>query len=186
MIHPTSPELFEFIDSRLGKEENAKIAAHLAVCAPCRRKVELERSMGRIVKDEPLVKAQAGLAALVMVNVTTPSRDSLVLRFLSKLGSLVAMLIVLAVIGFAISQVSGTNDRSDKTSPSITQIVAPASEMYEKGLEAFVQRTSAITQALETAGDVQFWKTVFIIALTIGVLAAADRVVGRRFIKLRP
>ncbi|MGA7160313.1 MAG: hypothetical protein WBZ48_04885 [Bacteroidota bacterium] len=186
MIHPTSPELFEFIDGRLGKAETGKIAAHLTVCAPCRRIVELEHSMGRIVKGETLVKAPASLAASVMINLSTPSRDSLALRFLSKLGSLVAMLIVLAIIGFAISQVSSTNDQYEKTSHSITQFVAPVSEMYEKGLETFVQRSSTITRALEATGDVQFWKTVFIIALTIGALAAADRVVGRRFIKLRP
>ena len=43
-----------------------------------------------------------------------------------------------------------------------------------------------MTQAIENARRAQLWKTVFIIALSIGVLAAADRVFGRRFMKLRP
>ncbi len=186
MIHPSTPELFEFIDNRLSKVETDKITAHLVVCAPCRQRAELERSMRQIVRHEPLLKAPAGLAALVMVNVAAPSRDPLVLRLLGKLGSFVAMLVVLAVIGFAIVQVSSVNNQSDKTSSSITQIIAPLSEMYAKGMQTFVHRTLTITEAIETTGDIQFWKTVFIVALTIGVLAVADRVFGRRFVKLRP
>jgi uncharacterized membrane protein len=115
----------------------------------------------------------------------TPARDPLVLRLLSKLGSFAAMIVVLAVIGFAIAQVSNVTEQSEKKSSSITQIVAPLSEMYAKGMQIFVYRTSTITQAIENAGDVQFWKTVFIVVLTIGVLAAADRLFSRRFIKLR-
>ena len=96
------------------------------------------------------------------------------------------MIVVLAVVGLGIVKVSGMNDQPDKTSLSLTQFIGPLSEVYTKGMQIFVNRTSTITQAIENAGDIQFWKTVFIIALTIGVLAAADRVFARRFIKLRP
>ena len=185
MNHPTTSELFEFIDNRLGKERAGQVTSHLAECAPCRRQAELERSTHHIVQSEPLFKAPERLAALVMISVAAPMRDPLVLRLLSKLGSLVAMIVVLAVVGLGIVKVSGTNDQPDKTSSSITQVVAPLSEVYTKAMQTFVNRTSTISQSIENAGDVQFWKTVFIIALTIGVLVAADRVFGKRFIKLR-
>ena len=185
MNHLTTSELFEFIDNRLGKERAGQVASHLAECVLCRRRAELEHSTHQIVQSEPLFKAPERLAALVMISVAAPMRDPLVLRLLSKLGSLVAMIVVLAIVGLAIVKVPGANDQPDKTSSSITQVVAPLSEVYAKGMQTFVDRTSAITQAIETTGDVQFWKTVFIIALTIGVLVAADRVFGKRFIKLR-
>ncbi len=186
MNHPTTPELFEFIDNRLNKEHAGQVASHLAECTYCRRRAELERSTHRIVQSEPLFKAPERLAALVMVNVTAPARDPLALRLLSKLGSFVAMIVVLAVVGLGIVKVSDTNNQPDKASSSITQVVAPLADVYTKGMQTFVNRTSTITQAIENAGDVQFWKTVFIVVLTIGVLAAADRLFGRRFIKLRP
>ena len=185
MNHPTTPELFEFIDNRLGKERAGQVASHLAECVLCRRRTELERSTRHIMQSEPLFKAPERLAALVMVNVAAPPRDPLVLRLLSKLGSFMAMIVVLAIVGLAIVKVPGAIDQPDKTSSSITHVVAPLSEVYAKGMQTFIDRTSTITQAIETTGDVQFWKTVFIIALTIGVLVAADRVFGKRFIKLR-
>jgi hypothetical protein len=186
MSHPETPELFEFIDSRLDKERAGEVEAHLAVCALCRRRAELERSMRHIVRYEPLAKAPAGLSALIMVDLAAPMRDSLVLRLLSKLGSFVAMIVVLAVVGIIIVQFSNENEDSGRTSSSITQIVVPLSDMYTKGVQTFVYRTSAITQAIETKADVQFWKTVFVVLLTIGVLAGADRMFGKRFMKVRP
>ncbi len=120
-----------------------------------------------------------------MVNVAALSRDSLALRVLGKLGSLVAMAVVLAIIGFAIVQVSSVNGQSDKTLSSITKITAPLSTMYTKGMQTFDHGTTTITEIIETTGDVQFWKAIFIIALAIGVLAAMDRMFGGRFIKLR-
>ncbi len=185
MNHPTTPEFFEYIDNRLSKERAAQIASHLVECGYCRQRAELERSTHRIVQSEPLFKAPEHLAALVMVNVAAPGRDSLALRLLSKLGSLVAMVVVLAVVGLAISKVSG-NEQPDSSSPSTTYVLAPLSEAYGKGIQIFVNGTSTMTQSIENAGDTQFWKTVFSVALSIGVLAGADRVFGRRFLKLRP
>jgi anti-sigma factor RsiW len=185
MNHLMTSELFEFVDNRLGKERAGQVASHLAECAHCRRRAELERSTRHIVQSEPLFKAPERLAALVMVNVAAPERDPLVLRLLSKLGSFVAMIVVLAVVGLAIVKVSGANEQPDKTSSSIIQVVAPFSEAYAKGMESFIDRTTTITQAMETKAGAQFWKTVFIVLLTIGVLVAADRVFGKRFIKLR-
>lgn len=186
MNHPTTQELFEFIDNRLNEGRAATITIHLAECALCRRRAELERATRLMVRSEPLVKARAGFSASVMVNLVMPRQDSLVLRVLNKMGSLVAMIVVLVVIGIAISNVSSVTDQSDTTSTSITQLVAPLSAMYTKGTETFVNRSTTIAQAIENAGDVRFWKTVLIVALSIGVLAAADKVFGKRFLNLKP
>jgi hypothetical protein len=186
MNHPSPTELLEFIDDRLGKERAGEITAHLAGCALCRRKVELERSTRKIVRSEPLVKAPAGLSISIMVNLVTSPGDSWVLQLLGKLGSFMAMIVVLAVVGFAIVQVSSVNGESDKTSSSITQIVAPLSLLYAKGAQTFTLQMSKFTQAIETKSAARMWQTVFILILTIGVLAAADKVFGKRFMKLRP
>ena len=186
MNHPTTSELFEFVDNRVGKERAGQIGSHLTECAHCRRQVELERSTRRIVQSEPLITALERLAALVMIHVGTPARDPLALRLLGKLGSFVAMIVVLAVVGLAISNVSEVNDQPNNSSPSITHVVAPLSEVYEKAIQSLTSESSSMTQSFENTGDVQFWKTVFIVALSIGAVAAADRVLGRRFIKLRP
>lgn len=186
MNHPATTELFEFIDSRLAKERAREVAVHLTECAPCRRRVEFESSTRRIVQSEPLAKAPERLTASVMLNVAPRTRDPLALRLLGKLGSVAAMIVVLGVIGFAIAQISNVTDQSATTSSPISQIVAPISDAYAKGIQRFVDHTSTITQAIENAGDAQFWKTVFIVVLSVAVLAAADRAFGKRFIKLRP
>ncbi|GEM_PF-2865966 len=185
MNHPTTAVLFEFIDNRLGKGPAADVASHLAECARCRRSVELENSTRRLIKSEPLIKAPDRLAARVMVNVVSPGRDPLFLRLLGKLGSIVAMIVVLAVIGLAISRVSAASGQTDDGSTSITNVVTPLSEVYEKGIQSYANGTSTIVQSLEKDGSAQLWKTVFIIALSVGVLVAADRVFGRRFLKLK-
>ncbi len=185
MNHPTASELFEFIDNRTAVERAGQIASHLAECAQCRRKAELEQSTHRIVQTEPLVKAPDRMAAMVMVNLAPPARDPFPLRILSKLGSLVAMAVVLAVIGLAISRVSGTSAQHDDNPQLVDHIVAPLSDAYRKGIKSFTNETSALTPLIEKSAAAQIWKTVFIIGLSIGVLAAADRVFGRRFIKLR-
>lgn len=186
MNHPTTTELFELIDNRLGKERAARIMTHLAECPRCRGWAELERLTRRTVQSEPLVKAPDRLAALVMVNVASPGRDPLLLRLLGKLGSFVAMLVVLAVIGLAIFKVSGASEQPDNSAPSIAHVVAPVSAVYEKGIQAFANGTSAMIQSFEKESSAQLLKTVFIIALSIGVLAAADRMFGRKFMKARP
>jgi len=186
MNHPAATELFEFIDSRLAKERAREVAVHVAECTHCRRRIEFERSTRRVVQSEPLVRASERLAALVMINVAPQTRDPLALRLLGKLGSVVAMIVVLAVIGFAIAQISSVTDQSAPTSSSITKVVAPISDAYAKGIQTFIDHTSTITQAIENAGDAQFWKTICIVVLSVAVLAAADRAFGKRFIKLRP
>ncbi len=185
MNHPTTSELFEFIDNRLGRGQTRQVESHLAECAHCRQWTELERSTRRIVQSEPLFKASEHLAALVMVNVAAPARDPLALRLLSKLGSFVAMIVVLAVVGLAIVKVPTVSEQSNSSSPLIDHAVAPLSEFYGKSIQTFVKGASAMTQTIENAGDPQFWETLFIVALTIGVLVGADRVFGKRFLKLR-
>ena len=51
------------------------------------------------------------------------------------------MIVVLAVIGLAISKVSSMNDQSNNSSPSSAHVVAPLSEVYEKGIQTFVNGT---------------------------------------------
>ena len=74
-----------------------------------------------------------------MVNVAAPARDPLVLRLLSKLGSFVAMIVVLAVIGLAIFKVSGTSEQPDRQS-AVNRLTL--SRRYRKsigkGMQTFV------------------------------------------------
>lgn len=185
MNHPTSAELFEFMDRRLGEKRAGEIAAHVASCDQCRRRVALERSTRNIVRSEFLVKAPAGLSSSIMVNLGTPSRDSLALRILSKGGVVVAMLIVLSVIGFVIAQVSNAPDNSEATTSPVTKFISPLSDLFTTGTQSFIDRSSAISQTIESKAAPEFWKTLCFVILAIGILAAADRVFGKRFIKLR-
>ena len=185
MNHPTSAEFFEFMDQRLDEKRAGEIAAHVAACDQCRRRVALERSTRNIVRSEFLVKAPASLSSSVMVNLGTPTRDSLALRFLSKVGAVVAMLIVLTVIGFVIAQVTNAPDNSEEKTSPVTKIVSPLSDLFAKGTQSFIDRSSAMSQAIESKAAPEFWKTLCFVILAIGILAAADRLFGKRFMKLR-
>jgi len=185
MIHPKANELFEFIDNRLDKVRAEEVMKHLEGCPLCRRKVELERSTRIVVHDEPLVNVRRGFSASVMVRLVTPTRDPLALRILGKVGGFVAMLVVLAVIGFAIFKASGVTEKPDTTPSAVPQVVAPLSTLYENGIEAIDHQTLTIAQTIENAGDARFWRTVMITVLTIGILSAADKLFGKRFVRLK-
>lgn len=185
MNHLTASELFELVDNRLDEGRKRGLEAHLAVCDRCRRAVELERSVRHVVRNAPIVKAPEGLSASIMVKLSTRADDSLILRLLGKLGNFIAMAAVLAVIGFVIVQVSDVKVRSAGSSSSFTHIVAPLTEMYTKGVQTFNYRTSAITQAIDSKSGARFWNTIFIVLLTFCVLAAADKMFGKRLTKLR-
>ena len=185
MNHLLSAELFEFVDQRLSEKRSGEIAAHVAACDQCRRRVELERSTRTIVRSEFLVKAPASLSSSIMVNLGTPARDSFVLRLLGKFGAVVAMLIVLSVIGFVIAQVSNMSESPESKSSPIAKIVSPFSDILTSGTQSLLDRSSALSQAVEAKAAPKFWKTLCFVILAIGLLAGADRVFGKRFIKLR-
>lgn len=184
MNHLTAQALFELVDNRLDDGRKHEWEAHLAVCDRCRRTVALERSMQHVIRNAPVVKAPEGLSTLMMVNLSTQANDSLILRLLGKLGSFVAMAVVLAVIGFVIGMVSDVKVKSTGSSPSFTHIVAPLADIYKKGVQSFNYRASAITQAIDLKREARFWNTVFIVLLTFVALAAADKMLGKRLTKL--
>ena len=120
-----------------------------------------------------------------MVNVAAPGRDPLALRLLSNLGSFVAMIVVLAVVGLAIVKVSGASEQSDSSSPLIDSRCRPVIGSLREGHTNIRERNVSDDPDNRKREYPQFWETLFIVALTIGVLAGADRVFGRRFLKLR-
>jgi hypothetical protein len=185
MNHPSSADFFEFVDQRLSEKRAGEIAAHIAECGQCRKRLTLERSTRSIVRSEFLVKAPASMSSSVMVNLGSPRRDSIVLRLLGKFGAVVAMLIVLSVIGFVIAQVSNVADSPEARSSPVTKIISPISDIFTSGTQSLVDRSSAISEAIESKTAPEFWKTLCLVILTIGVLAGADRVFGKRFIKLK-
>jgi len=184
MSHPTRSELFEFIDGRLEKKRAEEITLHLSECAQCRREAELERSTKAVVQSAPLDKVREGFSASVMVNLAAPAGDPFILKLLGKLGSVVAMIVVLAVIGLAVVHESDTTDQPERTPSAITQFVTPISDLYAMGLDRFAARTATISRAIENAGSPQFWQVLFFIGLTAGVLIVADRIFGKRFLRL--
>ncbi len=185
MNHLTAQELFEMVDNRIDERTKHGLEAHLAVCDRCRRAVALEHSVRNVVRNAPVVKAPEGLSASVMLNISTRAYDSLILRLLGKLGSFIPMAVVLAVIGFVIVQVSDVKVTSAGSPSSFTHIVAPLTEIYTKGVQIINYRTSAITQAIDSKSGARFWNTIFTVLLTFGVLAAADKMFGKRLTKLR-
>ena len=185
MNHLTAQELVELVDDRLDEGRKRGLEAHLAVCDRCRRAVELERSIRHVVQNASLVKAPEGLSASIMGNLSTRADDSLSLRLLGKLGSFIAMAVVLAVVGFAIVQVSDVKVKSAGPPSSLTQIAAPFTEIYSKAVQTLNSRSSAIAKAIDSRSGARFWNTIFIVLLTFGVLAVADKLFGKRLTKLR-
>ena len=185
MNHLTVQAMYDLVDNRLDEKRKYEVEVHLGGCETCRRAVALERSVHHVIKNAPLIKAPNGLSAVIMVRLSTRTRDPLSVRILSKLGSFAAMALVLGVIGFAIVSVSDMKLKSMGTTSYVTRLAAPISEAYSKGVQTFTHRTSVITQSIESKSGAQFWNTIFIILLTFVVLAAADKMFGKRLTKLR-
>jgi hypothetical protein len=180
MRHLTESELLQFVDSTADYATMAFCTNHLAVCEHCRREVEFQKSISRIIRRIPLPETSSKFTNAI-VNLILPSAQS---RFgaliLNNLGSIFGMIMVLSA-GVIIYSVA-VNTQFTQESASTSQSTA-----LQEVAKAIVSTSNDFLKALPLVSIVDtvskfraplLWSTAVLV-----LLLSFDRLLGGRAIR---
>ena len=100
MNHLTTSQLMQFSDGTADFATQAACSNHLAVCAICRKEVEVQKLLLLAARRMPLVAPSKGFTGRVMRSVVRPMAYPVAARVLNNLGNVFGMMLVLGVVGY--------------------------------------------------------------------------------------
>lgn len=183
MIHLTTQQLLQMIDGTLDYAAQAQCTSHLAVCERCRKEIDLQRSIAKIARNQPLASPSKGFAQRVMSGILPGRQLSWKTKVIDNLGNIIAMAMVLAVLGYAISTPS-LFQTADQT-PEQSIIPQQVTDTYAKLMGALAQNTDNATKQIVTSTGNDHVKTISLAMLSLLILAGIDQFVLKRYIGLK-
>ena len=182
MSHLTTSEVFQVVDETLANGARAIIVAHLEICPQCRQEVEFQRKLLRVAKSAPLARPSADFRARVLNTVMPQSKKSLLSKIVNNLGSILAMGMVLTVVWYAGSQ---TSPSGGTQKPSILSEAVKTYVDYYARARDFVakKQVQLVGEPVKNTQPVN-GNVVYLTIASIIILAAVDRFVVRRFMKI--
>ena len=183
MNHLTANEVLQVIDGSMLNGEKTRILVHLESCPRCRREVEFSRNLERVARIAPLSKPSRDFTARVMKRVDPQSKRSIATWFVNNLANILAMALVLTVVWYAVAV---KQPAGPATGPSVvSNALAVYTEYYAKVREFFPADRMKAIQKPVTDQSAETNKIVLFTVVSILILAAVDRLVVRRVIRLR-
>ena len=183
MNHLTTTEIFQFIDQTLDDAELNRLSQHLVECAQCRNEVEQHRALGRVVQQQRLVQTSPRFTANVMERVIPQKDKSFFSWILRNIGTLIAMVAVLGVLGYVLSTTSMWTSMQEQTESS--GLAKMFSSAYHDIKQFFADKTNQFTQRLDTDTSARSERIFLIAFISIVVLALLDRFVLRQFMRTK-
>lgn len=184
MNHLTQEQIFAFIDGNFDDALEHQINAHLAACTRCNNEVALQRALLRTARELPLSKTSRGFTERVMGRVLRPARNnSLSYKILQNLGYVFAMMIVLAVLGYFLTNPSALFVKGADTQPSE---LSRAWKTFSTEVGQFL--TLHTTQLSQTVAQKKSTPISRIITVTVFVLIAfgvLDRFVLQKVVRMK-
>jgi anti-sigma factor RsiW len=183
MNHLTVTEIFQLIDRTLNEAELNRLTRHLSECARCRNEVELHRTLGRAAQQQQLVQTSPRFTANVMERAVPQKEKSFFSWILRNIGTLIAMVAVLGVLGYVLSTTPMWTSMQEQTESSgLTKMFSSA---YQDIKQFFADKTNQVTQRLDTDTSARSEKILLIAFISIVVLALLDRFVLRQFMRTK-
>jgi hypothetical protein len=183
MKHLTTNQLLQFVDGTLDYASQAQCTSHLAVCARCRKEVEFQKSIAKVSRNQPLIKASSSLTQKVMVSVAPDHRPTWRTRFVDNLGNVFAMAMVLAFLGYALSTPSLFDVQKEASQPSvISQTIV---KTYDGILKSLSERTNAATQKVTISSSAEQTRVFVLTLISLVILIVIDQFVLKRYIHMK-
>lgn len=180
MSHLTYKQVQDLADGNVGAGMEA-VRRHEAECRRCAREVAIQRSLSRAAKEAPLVKTSPRFARRVMGVIDPGSQETWLFRLLGGTGKLLAMLVVLGIVGYALTLLPG----SAGTSSEQSQITRLFSDYYSQMQQALTQQAGRLSQTMTSQTSTDGSKVLSMTVVSILVLALLDRFVLRPFLRPR-
>jgi anti-sigma factor RsiW len=182
MTHLTTHQLLQFIDGTLDYASQAQCTSHLAVCARCRKEVDLQKSIAKVSRSQRLVKAPGTFTQRVMARVAPKIRPTWRSRLVDNLGNVFAMAMVLAFLGYAISTPSMFNVQKETSQPSaFSKTITGA---YESVIKALSVRTTEAAQKVTVSSDAEQTRVFVLTLISILILVVIDQFVLKRYVRM--
>ena len=179
MSHLNYKQVQDLADGSIGEGTDA-LARHAAAWSRCAREVAFQRSMARAAKEAPVVKTSTRFTRSVMETIDPGSQETWIFRFLGGTGKMLAMVVVLGVVGFALTLLPGSGGTSDQS--SLSKLF---SDYYTQMEQVLTQETGRMSQTMTSQTATEESKILSMTIFSILVLALLDRFVLRRFLRLR-
>jgi len=183
MIHLTSSHIFQLLDGALDPSEKKRLGNHLETCGECRQELALQRALARSLRQQALASPSPQFTTTVMRHLLFYERQSALLHFMMKHGIMLALIVGLSILGYALLTTPGwemTKDKIQTLQPEkrITQFYVTANR------ELVQQVHNAGGKIIDLASEENAWLFVVTAAIIV-MLALFDRLVVRQFMGIR-
>ncbi len=178
MSHLTFKQIQDIADR---SDTSDALLRHVADCRRCAREVAIQRSLARATKDAPVVKTSAAFTRKIMESVDPGSRQTWLFRLLGGTGNVFAMVLVLAIIGYALVFSPGTSGASSEPS-AMSKLLT---EYYGQLQQVLVQASSTTKGIIASKAPAEESKIFIMMIASVLVLLLLDRFVLGRFLRTR-
>jgi len=142
-----------------------------------------ERNLTRAAKGVPLTETSRRFTAKVMEKVLPGPVDSMLFRILSGGGRILAMMAILAVVGYALSL--NLSDSGPRISTGSSGLMETLDQNYRTMRTILLNQQKQMTRGILETSESKQWELVGMILVTFMILALLDRFVFRPLTKLK-
>lgn len=183
MNHLTTKQILEFTDATLDYAAQAQCTSHLAVCARCRREVDLQKLVSKVSRQQPVVTTSSGFVHRVMARIVPQPQKAWKTRVIDNLGNVFAMAMVLAVLGYAVTNPSLFRVQEQSSRQSF--IPQSVTDAYAKVVQSFSQRANDATKQMVSSTGYENAKIISLTIFSLLILVALDQFVLKRYLGMK-
>ncbi|MEK6566219.1 MAG: zf-HC2 domain-containing protein [Bacteroidota bacterium] len=181
MTHLTMSQILQYIDGTADYASQAQCTSHLAVCERCRREAGLHKKLLKTGRQN-LYRTSSRFIENVMAIVAPQPKNSWAAKILNNLANIFSMMLVLGVLGYAISAKS---DFKFTESPQYSAMTKVFTDAYAKLRQSANEQTRQVSVKVTPGASNKTAKLIIFSVLALLTLGAVDRFVVRRIIKTR-
>jgi hypothetical protein len=183
MTHLTTKQIVQFTDGTLDYASQAQCTGHLAVCERCRKEIELQKAISKNARRQTLAQPALGFVQRVMERIVPQPQKTWKTRLVDNLGNVFAMAMVLAILGYAVSNPSLFQLQQQSSQPSIIPRVV--TDTYVKLVQSISQRTNEVTQQVATSTGRENSNMISLTIVSLLILGAIDQFILKRYIGMK-
>lgn len=180
MTHLTMTQILQYVDGTADYASQAQCTSHLAVCERCRREAELHKKLLKAGRQN-LYKTSPGFIETVMAKVAPQPKSTWAATILNNLANIFSMMLVLGILGYAISAKSGFKVTENPEFSAMTKVFSDA---YAKLKQSANEQTRQISVKVTPPSN-KTGKLFIFSLMTLLALGLVDRFVLRRIMKTR-
>ena len=179
--HYTVQQLHSLLDDRITVDEDRRMREHLNGCESCRLAFENLSSVDGVLRKLPLLETRPDFTRALMDRILLAPGSSFAFRVLEKMSYVFGLLIVLSIM-IAAFVLTGVLDQSqvEQTKGVASGIADQVGSGVSRAVDGF---TALLVQYIPFAFGKGSMGVAFFSVAVIAMLAAIDRVVGRRVLQ---